>query len=250
MDHFLAILSGGGITLIIVALFLAIGDLAAAYLSLRQRQQLRSLLFVTTGVAVMLVPVYVQGDVQLDQRAAILAVAALFAGGPTLLATGAVMLVCRWYIGGSGMQAGMICIVATMALCAALTGWWRRRHGTRTPAASLILAAGVIAGLSSALVLLLVPDDAWQLFLRDGPDLFLVQVVSTCLFGFMLKLQAERQQGVMELKNKNLALHEALLQAIGTLSVVMAHRDPALARHEARVADLAQAIGIELGLNA
>lgn len=248
MEHFLAILSGGGVTLITVALFLMIGDVAAAYLSPRQHQRLRSLLFILTGVAVMLVPVYVNGGIPLDQRAAIIAVVALFTGGPVLLTTGAAMLAARWFLGGGGMLAGMLCIVTTMAACAVLAGWWRRHHGKRTPNGALILAAGVAAGICSSIVLLLVQENGWALFLRNGPDLFLVQVVATCMFGFLLKLQVDRQQGAMELKQKNQDLHAALLQAVSTLSVAMSYRDPSLARHETRVADLAEAIGVEFGL--
>jgi putative nucleotidyltransferase with HDIG domain len=161
------------------------------------------------------------------------------------------MLAYRAYIGGSAVLTGMPCIAATLAACAALIYWWRRRTGTHAVSVSLILAAGVTAGVCSALVLPLVPPlaTAWQLFQREAASLFLVQVVSTCLFGFLLKLQAERRQSVGELKQKNIALRGALEQAIGALSMAMMHRDPGVAGHEKRVAELATAIGAELGLD-
>ncbi len=250
MENFLAILSGGGVTLLIVALFLAIGDLAAAYLPASRRQQLRCLMFVLTGMAALKYPLYVEGDILLDQRGAILAISALFGGAPAVLATGAAMLAFRFYIGGSGMAAGLLGIGGTMAVCALLMSWWRGRHGSRRPDSVLVLIAGMTAGLCSALTLLLVPGKGWKLFMHEATGLFLVQVVTTCLFGFLLKLQAERQHGIDELETKNGALREALLQAVGALSMAMAHRDPGVAGHEKRVAALAQAIGAELGLEA
>lgn len=251
MDNFLTILSGGGVILLIVALFLAVGDLAGTHLSSRQRHLLRSTLFVLTGLAVLQFPLHVNGDVLLDQRNAILAVATLFGGIPTALVTAAAMLAYRAYLGGSALLAGMLGIAGTQLACAVLVYWWRRRTGTRVVSGGLILAAGVTAGSSAAFFLLLVPPAAtgWQLFLQEAVSMFLVQVVSTCLFGFLLKLQIERQQSVGKLKQKNIALRAALEQAIGALSMVMTHRDPGVADHEKRVADLATAIGAELGFD-
>lgn len=250
MANFLAILSGGGVILLIVALFLAAGNLAGAYLSARHQHLLRNVLFVLTGVAVLRFPLYVNGDVLLDQRGAILAVAALFGGGPALAATAAAMLGYRAYIGGSAMLAGFFNIAFTFLACGALIYWWRRRSGTRAVSSGMIVAAGATAGVCSALTMLLVPPAtaAWALFQREAAALFLVQVVSTCLFGFLLKLHVERQQSSEELKQKNIALRNALEQAIGALSTAMMHRDPGVAGHEKRVAELAAAIGAELGL--
>ena len=247
MANFLAILSGGGVILLIVALFLAAGNLASAYLSARQRHLFRNALFVLTGLAVLMFPLHVNGDVLLDQRYAILAVAAIFGGGPALAATAAAMLAYRAYIGGSAMLAGLLGIIFTFLACGTLTYWWRRRTGTQAVSIGLIVVAGVTAGVCAAVTLLFVPPAPWALFQSEAASMFLVQVVSTCLFGFLLKLHVERQHSSEELKQKNRALRRTLEQAIGALSMAMMHRDPGVAGHEKRVAELAAAVGAELG---
>jgi len=236
MANFLAILSGGGVILLIVALFLVAGNLAGGYLSARHQQLLRNLLFVFTGLAVLMFPLHVNGDVLLDQRGAILAVATLFGGVPALAATAAAMLAYRTYLGGSSMLAGLFLIAFTSLACGALIYWWRRRTGTHAVSNALIVAAGVTAGACSALALLLVPPaaTAWELFRQEAAGLFLVQVVSTCLFGFLLKLHVERELSGDALRQKNIALRNALEQAIGALSMAMTHRDPGVAVHEKR----------------
>ncbi|QAU33187.1 HD domain-containing phosphohydrolase [Janthinobacterium sp. 17J80-10] len=249
MTNFLAILSGGGVILLIVAFFLVAGNFAGAYLSARHQHLFRNALFVVTAMAVLRFPLQVNGDVLLDQRGAILAVAAIFGGGPALAATAAAMLAYRAYLGGSAMLAGLLGIVFTFLVCGALNYWWRRRTGTRAASIGLIAVAGVMAGVCSALTLLLVPPvaGAWALFQQEGASMFLVQVVSTCLFGFLLKLHVERQHSSEVLAEKNIALRNTLEQAIGALSMAMMHRDPGVASHEKRVAELAAAIGTELG---
>lgn len=250
MANFLAILSGGGVILLIVALFLIASNLAAGYLSARRQHLLRTLLFVFTGLAVLMFPLHVNGDVMLDQRGAILAVAALFGGVPTLAATAAAMLAYRTYLGGSAMVAGWIGI-AFMVLVFASLIYWRRRSGAQAVSNGLIIVAGITAGLCSALNLLVVPPAAaaWELFRQEAAGLFLVQVVSTCLFGFLLKLHVERELSSDALTQKNIALRNALEQAIGALSMAMTHRDPGVAVHEKRAAQLAVAIGAELGFD-
>lgn len=252
MAHFLAIISGGGATLIIVALFLAAGNLAGAWLTPSRQHWLMKVLFVLTGLAALKFSVHLNGEILLDQRAAALAVAAVFGGIPTALMTGAAMLAYRAYIGGAAMVAGLCVIVAALVACCLLVLWWQRRNPARVPGAGLIVSAGVTAGLVSAFTLLLVPplESAGHLFRQQAVVMFLVQVVSTCLFGFLLKLQADRLQGIDALEQSNRELHDALLQAIGALSTVMSHRDPGVAGHEMRVAELAHAIGAELGLGA
>ncbi|TCS37885.1 putative nucleotidyltransferase with HDIG domain [Paucimonas lemoignei] len=251
MANFLAILSGGGVTLLIVALFLSISNLAALYLSVRKQHLVRSALFVFTALGVMMFPVYGGGDTLLDQRAAILAVATIFGSVATAMMTALAMLIYRAYVGGSAMLAGLLGITLMLAVSVLLVKWWRHRHAAQPYAGRLILAAGIAAGLCSVVSLLLVGPGGKGLDLvqQEGWSIFLVQVVSTCLFGFMLKLHVEREHNLEELRQKNSALRDTLVQTIGALSAAMMHRDPAVASHEKRVAELAVAIGAEFGFD-
>lgn len=251
MANFLTILSGGGVALLIVALFLGISNLAGLYLSMRSQHVVRSGLFLLAALAIMTFPVYVNGDTLLDQRTAILAVTTLFGGFVTSVLTAAAMLAYRAYFGGSAMLAGMAGIVLTLLVCQLLVTWWRRRPAATAYDGRLILAAGIAAGLCAALSLLLVqPHTAgWALFRNEGLAMFLVQVVSTCLFGFVLRLHVERQRNLDELEQKNGALRDALVQTISALSAAMMHRDPGVASHEKRMTELAVAIGAEMGFD-
>lgn len=250
MANFLTILSGG-LNLLIVALFLSVGNLTEHRLPPRWQQGLRGALFVLAGVGALMFPVYADGDALLDQRAAILATAAVFGGAAITMATGAAMLACRVFVGGSAMPAGLFVIIATVVSCVPLVSWWRRRYGAQQDLARLILLTGIAAGLCSVLALLLVPPAAtgWKLFLQEGPGYFLVQLASACLLGFLLKMQAERQQSVQQIAQQNSALRATLEQAIGALSTAMAYRDPGEASHQSRIVGLVERIGVELGID-
>lgn len=249
MANFLAMLSGGGVIILIVVFFLTVGNLAGNYLSAPRQHLLRIVLFVLTGLAVLKFPLSVNGDVLLDQRAAILAVAAIFGGGPGLVATAAAMFAYRASIGGSTLQPALLGILF-MTLVFSSVVYWRRRSGDQSVSIRLIVVTGIMAGLCAALILLfLLPAPAsLELFQREAFGLFLVQVVSTCLFGFLLKLHIDRERNSDALRQKNIALHNALEQTVGALANAMSYRDPGIASHEKRVAELAVAIGAELHL--
>lgn len=250
MANFMTILSGGGVALLIVALFLGFSNLASLYLSLRSQYIVRSGLFVLAALGIMTFPVYVDGDILLDQRTAILAVATMFGGIVTAVLTAGAMLAYRAYFGGSAMLAGMAGIVLTLVACVLLVKWWRLRHALHAQAydGRLILACGFTAGVCAASTLLLVPPEevGWTLFQNEGLSMFLVQIVSTSLFGFVLRPHIERQRNLDELERKNASLRDAIVQTISALSTAMMHRDPGVASHEKRMTELAVAIGTEL----
>lgn len=218
MNGYSAILSAGGITLILFVAFLAIDTLIAEHLPPERQKLSRDVTIVALAAMVMFFHVHEADDVILDQRGAAIAIATLF-GGPVIgflamIEIGAI----RMLLGGPQVYAGLAGIGADFLVCLIAV---RLTGGPSNGAAASfgrILLLGIATGATEALSLLLTPGEAGavELFLHLGPATFGIQVVSACLFGWLLSLQLERRAGrraqaMMDLEE--LALSHGLVSA-------------------------------------
>lgn len=197
MDHFSALLSAGGLSLALFVAFLAVDTLIAERLRPERQQLSRDVTIFALSAAVMFLHFHSAEGIMLDQRGSVIAIATLF-GGPLMGLFVTIEIACiRAAMGGIAVYAGVAGVIADFIACTAvarLTG--ARVLGRPVPFFS-ILATGVAAGVTEALSLLLVPprDEAVGLLLKYGVDLFGVQVVATCMFGWLLTMQLERRAG-------------------------------------------------------
>ncbi|MCG2585043.1 HD domain-containing phosphohydrolase [Massilia sp. TS11] len=124
---------------------------------------------------------------------------------------------------------------------------WREqaeKHGYR---ASVALPLPVGAALPDTLTLYAAEADAF-----DSEEVKLLQMLTEDLgFGLAaLRTRAERDRMIEEEQRHGEALRASLVDSLRAIAAMVEMRDPYTAGHEARVAQLAVAIGRELGLDA
>lgn len=193
MNSYSAILSAGGITLILFVAFLAIDTLIAEHLPPERQKISRDIAIVALSATVMFSHVHESGGVVLDQRGAAIAIATLFGGPVTGFLAMLVIGAIRTLLGGPVVYAGLAGIGADLLVCLIIVRATGGPSSNGAASFSRILLLGVATGTVEALSLLLAPDA--EVFLSFGGALFWVQVVSTCLFGWLLTLQLERRAG-------------------------------------------------------
>lgn len=217
----------------------------------RFRTQIRAVACIIMGVAALAFHIRMEQGVILDVRGAVLVVATFFGGYWVGAATAVAEAVTRGMLGGPVVVAGLASIVSSYLLCCLILRFGKRA-GQRRIGFHLILLAGLAVGTAEALCLLLVQpfSTGLDLFTTLGGDLVLIQFVSTMLFAGLLKLQADRAEAMGDAIKNNLSLRDILKQTVSALSSAMIHRDLTTAGHEKTVADLAVALGRELGLDA
>ena len=197
MDYFGPILSAGGLSLALFVAFLAADAFLVERLPVKYQRRSRELAIVILAGTVMLFHFHGESGLILDQRGGAIAVATAF-GGPVigLLVAVAVALI-RLSIGGPAVMAGLVGIVADLAVCLVVFRLMGVRRQGSPVRISQLLGLGLAVGTTDALSLLLVPPAgrAFVLFEAYGPGVFGVQVVSTCLFGWLVTLYLDRRAG-------------------------------------------------------
>jgi len=249
MSELQYILLSTGVMLAFLGFFIVLELLLPPGFPDKSRKQVRNIVFVLFGIVALTFHLNIGDDVIVDLRGAAIAIANIFGGYWVGFATAVVEAVYRWRIGGAAALAGLLGIMGCFLLSAILVALSRAKNASNDVRLGTILLAGIAVGISESLSLLLIPGPSGGLsiFHKIGMTVFLVQFVSTMLFGGLLKLLDERLQAVAESGRKTQTLNEILKQSIGALSSAMVHRDPTTAGHEKRVADLAVAVGKELG---
>lgn len=249
MSELQYILSSTGVILAFFGVFIVLELLLPSGFPEKNRKQVRNIVFILFGIVALTFHLNIGDDVIVDLRGAAIAIANIFGGYWVGFATAVVEAAYRWRIGGPAALAGLLGIMGDFLLSAILVQLSRAKNASNDVRLRTILLAGIAAGISESLSLLLIPgpSDGLSIFCKIGMTVFLVQFVSTMLFGGLLKLLDERLQAVAESDRKTQTLNEILKQSIGALSSAMVHRDPTTAGHEKRVADLAVAVGKELG---
>ncbi|MDP1666338.1 MAG: HD-GYP domain-containing protein [Methylobacter sp.] len=249
MSELLYILSTTGVTLAFLGFFIILELLLPFGFSETSKKQIRNVAFVLFGIATLKFHMNVGDDVIIDLRGTAIAIANIFGGYSVGFVTAVVEAIYRWSIGGPSAFADLIGIAGDFLISGILVHFSQTKSAPNEVRLRTILLAGIAVGVSEATCLLLIIPFSHGLlaFEKVGMTLFLAHLISTALFGGLLKLQDERSQALAESDQKNQVLNEVLKQSIGALSSAMVHRDPTTAGHEKRVADLAVAVGKELG---
>ncbi|MCK9398143.1 MAG: HD domain-containing protein [Methylobacter sp.] len=250
MSELLYILSTTGVTLVFLGFFIVLELLLPSGFPVKSRKQIKNVAFVLFGVAALKYHLSIGDDVIVDVRGAAIAIANIFGGYWVGLATTVVEAGYRWGVGGAAL-ADLVGIAGDFLFSGVLVHLSRTKNAPNEVGLRTILLAGIAVGISESTSLLLINpfSEGLPAFEKIGMTLFLAQFISTTLFGGLLKLQDERFQALVESDRKTQALNEILKQSIGALSSAMVHRDPSTAGHEKRVADLAAAVGNELGFD-
>lgn len=215
----------------------------------RQRIGFRAIFLVSLGVLAMVAHLQIDHGVYFDQRGAAIAVAALFGGPLVGGVTAAAEVIYRLFLGGAGMWAGVAGIVGDwLGVMLVLHVLKRVPPVKRRHLLALLLLGGAVGATEALSLLLISPYELGQgVFRGYGFGLFCMQVLSTLLLGGLLYLEESRVQALSLVEGRSEALRRSLHQVVGALSTAMMHRDPGTAGHEQRVADLAVAVGRELG---
>lgn len=216
------------------------------------RKYIRNVAFVLFGVAALTFHLHIGNDAIIDLRGAAIAIANIFGGYWVGMATAMVEAIYRWAIGGQATFAALMGIAGDFMMSGACVYFSRIKNTVNQAGLGTILLAGIAVGVSEALSLQMVPVASSKdlpVFGEISVALFLAQLIATVLFGGLLKLLDDRLLALSESEQKAKALDELLSQSIGALSAAMVHRDPITAGHEKRVADLAVAVGKELGFD-
>lgn len=233
----------------LIGLYAIAGMLLPAWLGERQRKWIRAAFLIALGFLSMVFHLHVDQGVYFDQRGAAIAVATLFGGGWVGAATAVAEIMYRISIGGVAGWAGGVGIVGDLLGSVLVLHYVRKIAAPKWTRIQSLVLLGVAVGVSEALSLLLIPPPEFGLvfFQNYGPALFLIQVLSTVLLGGLLHFEESRMGALLLLEKRTDALRRSLHQVVGSLSTAMVHRDPGTAGHEQRVADLAVAVGKELG---
>lgn len=197
MDHFAAIFSASGLSLVLFVAFLAVDAVIGEHLKPRWQQVSRNFSMIALAGFVMLFHGHGPGSTVLDLRAAAIAVTTLF-GGPLVGGLSSLLIASiRVLIGGPALLAGVTGVLAVylgcLATCHILA---RRRLGERIRLADVV-AVGAVASVIEAFSFVLVPGDSGghSILAELGPSVTGVQLVSTCLFGWLMLIHLERKTG-------------------------------------------------------
>ncbi|MGZ5051415.1 MAG: HD domain-containing phosphohydrolase [Methylobacter sp.] len=251
MSEFLYILFTTDFILLFIGFFIFI-ELLLPYDSFRKgKQQIRNIAFVLLGIAALTFHLDIGNDVIIDLRGTAIAIANTFGGYWVGAATALVESVYRWHIGGPSAVAGLIGIASDFMFSAICVYFSQKGNPANRIRLRTIVLTGIAVGISEALSLIWVPEagDAAPMLVKVGIDLFLAQLIATVLVGGLLKLLDDRLYALAESDQKSKRLDKLFKQSIGALSAAMMYRDPTTAGHEMKVADLATAVGRELGLD-
>ncbi len=131
------------------------------------------------GIGVMLTPVVLAPGLVFDVRSVLLSLSGLFFGAvPTLIATIA-MVALRWNLGGIGVVAGIVTILASGLIGLA---WrrWRRDRLHRLGALELYAFGWLVHVAMAVLLVMILPEPAVERFWREalGPMLLICPVVT------------------------------------------------------------------------
>jgi hypothetical protein len=244
----------------LAVLFLLVSEALAQLPDRVPRPRLYLLAYVALVLAALLLSIEPVPGVRVDARNGVVAMATLAlgpAGGLVVAAAGALV---RLLQGGIGAVPGAVGLGLTWLLVGACCGvaGWRRQATPADPAGprsashpGVLLAAGLGAALVASGTL------AWIAAVNGlsvGPSELLLSGVSpgltTVLLGGLRRYSLSRSAAIRQARQVNARLGQALHQTIGALSAAILHSDPAGAAQQKRVADLAQAIGRRLGLDA
>lgn len=236
----------------LIGLYAIIGMFVPVWFDDDRRWWLRAVFLVLLGVSALAfhVDIGVGGNgVFIDQRGATVAVATLFGGMSVGLATAIAEIIYRIYLGGVAVWADVLGIGGDLLGSILVLRYLRKVSDAQLIGIRPLMLLGTVVGASEALALLLVPpaDVGWDLFVRWGGPLFIMQIVSTLILGGLLHLEESRMRALLLVEKRSEALRRSLHQVVGALSAAMMHRDPGTAGHEQRVSDLAVAVGKELG---
>lgn len=192
MDTFMTILSSSGITLLVLLAFLMLDLLIATYIKPASQKDGRNVLLVLLGAVMMYFSIEHIGGVFLGQGGAAIALACLFGGAKVGLATALVEMLLHLllHMGGGGGVADVYGIGADFLVCVAVLRLLGV-DGEVVPGLRAVALSGLAVGAAEALSLLLIPLQGRELFVQHGLVLFTVQLVSTLLFGGLLRLQRD-----------------------------------------------------------
>lgn len=249
MNDVLSVIAVLSVPIALIGLYAIFNMVLPASLSNDRRDQIRAVFMLVLSFAALKFHLHIDGDVIVDQRGAVLAVAALFGGAWVGVASAATEIICRTYIGGSAMWAGMLGIVTDLCGVMLVLFVARAVPDKRWGRVHLLAFLAVTVGISEAVSLLYIAplEHGWILLQRNGLYLFVLQVLSVLLLGGLLHLEDTRIHALLQADKKREALRRTLHQVVESLSMAMVHRDPGTANHEQRVAELSVAVGKALG---
>ncbi|MDD2699818.1 MAG: HD domain-containing protein [Sideroxydans sp.] len=186
----------------------------------------------------------------IDMEGVAIALAALF-GGPALAVLVTVIeILARIIWGGSTMMAGIVGLLLDFSLMMVLLRVIKEDRARVT--LLQLVYAGLTVGIGEVTALLAVvpKEQGSSLFVHVGLELFLIQLLGTLLFGWLLKMHTDRFLGREHGRARIRNLNEAMKRGLTALSTAMVHHDLSTAGHEQRVADLSVRVGMLLGLSA
>jgi len=212
MDLFLAILSGGGVTITLFVVFLALDRSIDGWAPLHWQRRLHDLLVMLLAVGACAFHKDGPGGLLLDLHGAALGLAVLFRGARFGLLVAVVEMLAHVAFKESALTLGIANIAFTL-LCALAGKRWLVPIVKISFLSSVGL--GVIVGLANASALLFLPPFfvGWEPLLTYGPSVLAVQLTTMLLFGWLFSLQLDRkvgQQARAVLELETLALSHGL----------------------------------------
>ena len=149
------------------------------------RDLLSGVLFGGIAIIGMLAPIVFFPGVIFDPRSVILAMAGVFAGPVGAVVSAAMAVVCRVWIGGVGLFAGLGLIVTSALLGVGFR--WLTRHRSVQTGFWQFLALGFVVHVVGVLLILTLPADLVDQALDDVvPAFLLVFAPATAILGVML----------------------------------------------------------------
>lgn len=159
--------------------------------SKRRRDFAFGLLCGVGTLALIWLPFHLDAGVAIDLRATLIAVSGLFGGIVSVLVTAFLALVCRFFIGGTGMWIGFFGI--TVASVVGIAGNFILKN--RIPRPFDILVFSTVTGTATSLNFFLAPSERWNDLLPNvGAPLALLVFSSTMLASFVLAQGRGREE--------------------------------------------------------
>jgi HD superfamily phosphohydrolase YqeK len=250
IDNLLSVFSSGYTTLAVFLLIAVFEFKFSLHLSETYRQYIRAATLILLGCFFIAFHRHiVTEDIFIDMRGVGVALAVLFGGVWLGAITTLTEILIRIGLGGSAVLADALGLILDLLLSLFVLKLFVR--DTTRIYISHIFYAGIAVGVGEAVALLFIMPSALgiSLFKGVGLDVFLIQLIGVCLFGWLLKNQDDRMRGRNHGRARIQELHETMKLGLAALSTAMAHHDLSTAGHEQRVADLAVRVGKAMGLN-
>ena len=163
----------------------------------REGLLVQGLLFGTAAMLGMLRPFTLQPGLFYDGRSVLISLGSLFFGPWVAVISGAMAIVCRISMGGTGAVVGTTVIAASALIGLAARRWMD--PAVKTPTVRQLFLLGIVVHVAMVLLMLLRPDGL-LLVGQIGPPVMLLYPLATILAGKILSDQVNAERALQALR--------------------------------------------------